>query len=289
MNYITEDNFDEYIDGNIHEYDEDYETRHNLIRNIINCIEQAVGVEAISGHSYEDGDDARIQDEEAQNPHNIESENPDILLRLLDHPFGDSSILGEVYDILEETIDQKAYSVERKALETARACYSKEVEFQTTERQPCCPICQDTDFSHTHTFHRCTTCRGAICSDCAPFVQTKCPICRAANPFELVSQPEMEKKELGLLPSKMTVRDLVYQVRYCPFQEGRNIFGEICNITFNMESITHSEFDLELAELLRLTSLKLTSIRNNMDDVEFHLTLQRDMPWAVHIEQIIEY
>lgn len=289
MNYITAENFDEYIDGNIPKYDEDYETRHNLIRNIINCIEHAVGVEAISPHCCEDGDDLRIQEEEAQNPHNIESENPDILLRLLDHPFGDSSILDEVYDILKQTIDQEAHAVKRKALETARACFSKEVEFQTTERQPCCPICQDTDFSHTHTFHRCTTCRGAICSNCAPFVQTKCPICRAPNPFELVSQPKMEKKALSLLPSKMTVRDLVYQVRYCPFQEDRNIFGEICNITFNMENITHSEFDLELAELLRLTSLKLTNMRHNMCEVEFHLTLQRDMRWAVPIERIIEY
>lgn len=233
-----------------------------------------------------EGDDERVQEQEQHSP---EIEDEYILLRLVDHQFGGSEILSFAYESLKSTIEQQESCKIKTAKATAFNCFTQEVQFQMEERNHSCPICIDICFDHVALFSKCPTCQSAICSACEPFVGDTCPMCRARNPLQLVSRSKMERDALCQLPARMNVRDMVYQIRYCPFRHGRNIFGESCGVNFNMETITHSEFDLELAELLRLTSQKLRQMKNNMSETEFRQTLRRDMDWAVPFERVIPY
>ena len=55
-----------------------------------------------------------------------------------------------------------------------------------------------------------------------------------------------------------------------------------------METITHSEFDLEIAELLRLTGDKIRTLKDNMSDEAVQRYIQEEMLWAVDFQHLID-
>ena len=290
-NFYDESNLDDYIREEypeIYNYDNDYDDEYyesDYIHSIGTRIQNIIEDEYYQRTQNTERDEHLENDEY----YTEAGESEQVILNLLNHRFGNSSLLDDAYRALQKVIKLKEEEYLLAAIADATESYYQEVEFQLNKRQSACPVCLDENFTTCEHFYKCLTCKSGVCPDCGPFIPNKCPMCNIRNPLKVISLEEKCQLARSQLPPKQTVRDLVYQIRYCPIKEQNvNIFGEPCNIEFNMETITHSEFDLEIAELLRLTGDKLRSLQDNMSDTEVQRYIQDEMTWALDFQHLIE-
>ena len=292
MDYLHDEhnlqfNLDDYI-GEEHpeyyNYDDDFYDS-DYIRNIGNRIQSIIQDEYDGRNIYTE------RDENLENDgyDNQAGESDRVILNLLSHQYGNSRLLDDAYRCLEKGIKLQEEEQLMIAITAATESYDEEVQFQLTKRQTACPVCFDENFATCKHFYKCLTCQSGVCQDCGPFIPNKCPMCNIRQPMKVISLEERCLVARSQLPPKQTVRGLVYQIRYCPIKEQNvNIFGEPCEIQFNMETITHSEFDLEIAELLRLTGDKIRNLKDNMSDEAVQRYIQEEMLWSVDLQHLID-
>ena len=213
----------------------------------------------------------------------VQQREEDIILQLLNHPYGDSATLDNAYRTIYLAIEQYEKQLLAECLFTAQESYHKQIDFQREERSESCPVCfEDTCFQDCQRFYKCQTCRGGVCADCAPLVGDKCPLCNVRVPLQPVCLNTITTQLQNTLPPKMSVRKLIYEKMYCSAgKTNKNVFGLPCEVRFNMENLTDVEFDYEIAEFLRHTQSFLSHKKHTMATPNYERELETKYWWSV--------
>ncbi len=216
---------------------------------------------------------------------NQQQTEEDLILLLLDHPYGDSTTLNNAYRFLQLAIEHYEKQLLAECLFKARESYHKQIDFQREKRSESCPVCfEESCFQDCERFYKCQTCYGGVCADCAPLVGDKCPLCNVRVPLQPICLNTETEKHRSTLPPKLSVRKLIYEKMYC--SEGKtnkNIFGLPCEIRFNMEKLTDVEFDYEIAEFLRHTQSFLSHKKHTMATPNYERELETEYWWAASL------
>ena len=219
-------------------------------------------------------------------PEDFEKQTQDeVLLALLNHPYGDSKWLDKAYEILYRAIDARHQIHVDAAKQRAKEIFGKDIKFQLEKRQECCPICFGEEFETCTHFYRCATCRGGVCADCGPLIPYKCPMCNVKKPMRVVSLNKIRQTENQSIPTKRTVRQLLKEIMYeaKPGSTQKvNIFGQSIEgyEKFNLWSLSPEEFDYELAEFLRLSQDLLQSKFYDEESSDYEALESTELWWC---------
>lgn len=198
---------------------------------------------------------------------------------LLQHPFGKPDILQEVYLKLQDYLRQK--EILRQA--TSRNWFQEQIK--KCSREVDCPVCIE-PLSSKLDFYYCSG-NHAICGDCQRTIYkstSNCPVCRSNEPKHYRSILVKQQQLLKNNPSHRSVEELLYYIRYP--KETVNVFGEEEHQPFNIHKLNDLEFDLELAEFLRLIQEKLyhlSLIFTREDREDF---LETHMDWVIPLKHL---
>ena len=220
------------------------------------------------------------------NPAEFEKKPQDeVLLALMNHPYGDSKWLDKAYEILYRAIDAKHRTDVDSAKQRAMDIFGEAIKFQLEKRQECCPVCFGEEFETCTHFYKCGTCRGGVCADCGPLIPNKCPICNVKKPMNIVSLNKIRQTEYQSISPKKTVRQLLSEIMYeaKPGSTQKvNLFGQSIQgyEKFNLSSLSPEEFDYELAEFLRLCRDLLQSKHYDEESSDYEALESTDLWWS---------
>lgn len=228
--------------------------------------------------------DNYLDDEET-----IHLREQDIILELLNHPFGDSTTIDKAYTGIQMAIDRKENVEVSRCVSRAKESFQTYLTFQRNERSESCPVCLDEAcFQDCQKIYRCNICQGAVCADCGPLIPRKCPMCNIQQPLQTLSLDAMTQEEKSTLKPRMSVRQLMYQKMYLPAPNSTNsLFGTNCKINFNMEKLSDSEFDYQIAEFLRHTQDFLYHQKITLEEKDFQQELETKYWWAVDLVPLL--
>ena len=230
------------------------------------------------------------QYEDGKSPQEFQQQTEEeLILQLLNHPYGDGSMLDDAYRCLSLAIEEYEKQLLSDCEARARGCFQHKVNFQLQKRSESCPVCfDDTCFQDCQNFYQCQTCQGGICADCGPLVGNKCPLCNIKVPLKRICLDTETAKQRSTLPPKLSVRSLIYDIMYrCEKGSNKNLFGLPCDTRFNIENLTDVDLDFEIAEFLRHTHTFLTHKQKTMAQPTYQKELQERYWWAAGLVPLL--
>lgn len=222
------------------------------------------------------------------NARDFEEENFYNVEMLMKHPHGGSRSLDLCNQVLTSGLKKQHRKTLEKAYKHADHLFNIAIYFQKKYRQENCPVCIEPIFDTCKQFYRCEQCDHGICTNCRDSIYmrtTKCPICRQMNSFKIIKRDK--HLDLTGIPPELSIYEFLNKTMYQTVPgEDYNIFGEQLKELKNYkvtEKTPPEEFDLTLAEFLRMSENLLKSIKD-WDPVAYTELIDTQYWWLKELE-----
>ena len=132
----------------------------------------------------------------------------DVLLALLNHPYGDSKWLDKAYEILYRAIDARhQIHVDAAKQRLPWRFLAKTSSFNSKTARNAVLSVLTKSLKPVHTSIDAIRACGGVCADCGPFIPNKCPMCNVKKPMRIVSLNKIRQlAENQLYLPRQTVR-----------------------------------------------------------------------------------